>query len=288
MVYLLPVFERLSRRRLYRKGMRSVAVPTPEGRLHSYEGRGDSAGPPMVMLHGIGSSATAYAALLARLRPHASVLWAPDLPGHGFSDPVVGEPRFEELYQRVARAIDARFDAPFVLIGTSLGGGLALRYAIERPEKVARLVLCSPAGAQMSDAAFAQLKHTFRMDRRTAGVEFVDRLFDRPPVYRRLLGREVRHLLGRPLVQRLVHNAGPEDFLSAEEVAGLQPPTLLLWGTEERLLPEECLDWFRQYLPGHVQIERPAGFGHSAHLERPAQLARRIVEFIDGASGELS
>jgi pimeloyl-ACP methyl ester carboxylesterase len=46
------------------------------------------------------------------------------------------------------------------------------------------------------------------------------------------------------------------------------------------LLPASSLAYFRRHLPGHVVIEEPEGFGHCPHVDAPARLARRIVDFI--------
>jgi pimeloyl-ACP methyl ester carboxylesterase len=73
---------------------------------------------------------------------------APDLPGHGFSGPWSGSPTPERLFGAVSEALDAVVDERMVLVGSSLGGALALRYAMERPERLVALALISPAGAR--------------------------------------------------------------------------------------------------------------------------------------------
>jgi len=281
---LYDLYERLVRRHLNRQGLHSRLIEDDGWPIHLYDTGDDSTGTPYVVIHGIGSSASAYAPLLKRLMPHTGRLIAPDLPGHGFSplpDPL---PNPEALYGQLERTLVKSYDTPAVVIGTSLGGGLALRFALDHPERVSKLILCSPAGAQMSDEAFAELREVFRMDSAAKGSAFLERLFDRPPRLRGLIGRQVKRLLDRPIVQHFLDVTSPEDQFSVEEIAALRPDTLLIWGRAEKLLPYECLEWYRTHLPATVTIEEPDGFGHSAHLEVPDALTARILAFARGGA----
>ena len=71
---------------LNRRGFGSLTVPTEAGALQVYEARGPAALPTVVLLHGLGSTASAFGPLLIRMLPEAGRLVAPDLPGHGFSE----------------------------------------------------------------------------------------------------------------------------------------------------------------------------------------------------------
>lgn len=273
--------ERLARLRLRAGGLRGRTVETAAGPMFAYDAPGRGPRPPLVLLHGIGSSATAYGKLMLGLLPHVRRLMAPDLPGHGFS--ATPPPGFdpEALVEQAIGLVDALLDEPAVVVGTSMGGGLALRYAIARPARVRALVLCSPAGAPMSAEALDTLRAQFELAGPADARAFVERLFaDRPPAPA-LVARAVRDRLTRPVVRDLLARVGPETFLTAEEAATLAPPTLLLWGGAERVLPEESLAWLRAHLPEAVQIERPAGWGHSAHLEQTGALVERVVRFVD-------
>ena len=94
--------------------------------------------------------------------------------------------------------------------------------------------------------------------------------------------------LGAPVVEALIAGIDEHTFLKPEEAARLKPPTLLMWGDQERILPASCLAWFRAHLPAHVEISEPPGHGHSAHLERCADLSRRIVDFAERVSSPVA
>ena len=95
-------------------------------------------GPPLVLLHGWAMHSGIWGGLVADLARRHRV-HAVDLPGHGFSAP---EPSF--TIEGVVRSLDAAFAAersPLTVIGWSLGGQIALVWALAHPERIARLVL---------------------------------------------------------------------------------------------------------------------------------------------------
>ncbi len=275
--------EKAARLRLRAGGLARRAIEGPAGSIHVYDAEGSGPRPPVLLLHGIGSSATAYGKLMLGLLPRAARVLAPDLPGHGFSHPIAPPVDPEALAEQCVSIVDTLLDPldPVVLVGTSMGGALALRYALARPARVAALVLCSPAGAPIEGDDLDALRAQFRVEALPDARAFVDRLFAGRPPARWLVSRAVRDRLRRPVVQTLLAGVGPESFLTPAEAARLDPPTLLLWGGRERVLPEGCLEWFARHLPDSARIERPAGWGHSAHLEHTAELVDRICAFVD-------
>ncbi|MBL8608952.1 MAG: alpha/beta fold hydrolase, partial [Myxococcales bacterium] len=148
---LIPALERLGKVALGRRGVVSKDVDTPLGRVHTYEvkGRGELA--QTCILHGYGSAATAFGPLILRLARHSRGVIAPELPGHGFSEIPGARLDTEGLFAAMRHALDELLPEPSIVLGNSLGGAVALRYAIERPERVKALVLVSPAGAPMED-----------------------------------------------------------------------------------------------------------------------------------------
>src|SRR5579859_2458710 len=161
---ILPAFERAGRYALNRRGFESRVVETERARLHAYEAAGQGEMPTIVVLHGIGSGATAFGATLLRIRPHVRRIVALDLPAHGFSSPPSVHLTPETLSGIVGDALAQLVPESMVLIGNSLGGALALRYAVDHPEKVCGLVLCSPAGARIPEEEWLALKRDFTIE----------------------------------------------------------------------------------------------------------------------------
>ncbi len=265
------------------RGFRTRYVRTRVGRVHLLEARGHGPLPTLVLLHGLSAAGFHYYPLLRALRPRVRHLVAMDMPGHGLSDvPATG------LTQATLRAgLYGAFESVLrahesvVLFGNSLGGLAALRYALEKPERVRALVLFAPGGAAMTDAEVEDLQRTFHLRTHGQALAFVDRLFARPSRLRHLYAWGVRRTFAPSHIRGFVADLKPAQFLREEELAALRVPTLLLWGQHERILPMSNFEFFERALPGHARVELYRGVGHTPFLERPGEVARRILSFVE-------
>lgn len=276
---ILPAAEKLGRFAMNRRGMTSRHVDVGGVRVHVYDGEGGGTLPPVVLLHGLGSAGVAFAALAARIRPHVRRLVIPELPGHGFSTrghrPVTPEILLEAVIGSVAKVVEQ----PAIIYGSSLGGALAIKYALEHPDRVRALVLVSPAGAQLPDDEWRALVETFDVKDRHDAMRFLRRIYHKPPWFLGLLAREFPDLLAKPAIREILESASQDQLLRPDELASLAMPILFLWGRSEKLLPTSALRYFQSHLPKHAIIEEPEGFGHTPQLEEPARLGDRVVEF---------
>ena len=281
MPHLFDVLLHATAIRLRHRGFRSRWFGSVGRRIHVWESRGDPDGPDILMVHGIGASAASMAPALLRLAPHARRLWAIDLPGHGFSDLPEPLPSLNEASEAVFDAFDQLIEGPVVLYGASLGGAVSMKYTLARPDKVRRLVLMAPAGAPMSPTVLADVDARFSLQSARDGRRFLEALYHNAPWYRFIIGGSITHLLSRPMVRHLFNSITVDDMLSPEEAAELSLPILLIWGESERILPEECLRWYRRHLPAHTVFRHPVEFGHSPHLEYPSTLVNMVLDFLD-------
>ena len=276
---LLPLVERAARRALNRSGLASRVTRSSIADHHLYDARGEGALPTVVVLHGISSAATAFAPVIQRLRPHVRRVLAPDAPGHGFSSGPFEPLTPDTLFTSMRELLDAELDEPAILFGNSLGGAVALSYALERPERVRGLFLSSPAGAAMSEEAFRTFLKTFDMRSGKETRAFLDRLYHRTPWFTPLIAGDVQRSFARDAILSFTSSARSEHLVKKEQLAALKMPIHLVWGRSERLLPKENLDFFKENLPPHATIDEPEGLGHCPHLDDPARLTREIVAF---------
>ena len=102
-------------------------------------------GPPLVLVHGLGGAAWNFTDLAPLLAARHRVL-VPDLPGHGGTEPLPQLESLSDLALHVAAVIEHEDMSPAAVLGYSMGGPVALRLGVERPEVVSSLVLVAAAG----------------------------------------------------------------------------------------------------------------------------------------------
>jgi len=278
---LLPAADQLARLSLRARGLASSTVRVRGLDLHVYDGAGRGRLPTVVMLHGLGAGGASFGPMVTALRPHVRRVILPELPGHGFSARPAdgGDITADLLLDAISDALDGLLDEPAIVLGNSLGGAVALGYALRRPERVRGLMLVSPAGAKMEADEWRELVSAFDLTTTAEARRFLERVYHRPPWFLALFAHEFPDVLKKPAVRQILASVTPEHSPTPDELALLSMPILLLWGRSERLLPASALAWFRQHLPPQTVIEEPAGFGHAPQLEQPERLAARVVAF---------
>jgi len=235
----------------------------------------------MLLVHGLGAQSAGFARLVRLLRRHARTLTLVDLPGHGGSDRMRrGSLDVASLMSGVRESFAAVLSGrePATIIGNSLGGAVALRYALERPAHVRSLVLLSPGGAPISNHDMASLRQRFDVRTRSDARRFIAELMHKPPVYTRLIETSLARRLGQPNVRDFFDSLGDDAFFSPEQLRSLAVPTTLVWGGADRILPRTMRDFYRAHLPPSTVFIEPPTLGHSPHLENPALVARLVVD----------
>jgi len=288
------IFERAALLRLKPLGARGEWLELGGERIHqiSLPPERPRAGPssPLILVHGLGSNAGSYGPLMRRASPYFKRLAAPSAPGQGLSPPPRSAYDSEGVYM-IWRALLDQHSArePCFVLGTSLGGAIALRYAIERPERVRGLILCSPAGAQMSAEEIEEIRGRFNMSKLSDGQRFLRLLFDQPPPLSYLLGLAVRSTLGGDEVQGFLRSLTPQLGLSSAQLAQLRSPTLLFWGQRERILPRGILKRYQASIPPELlTLREPARFSHSPQLESVDELISELLAWLPGLESPLT
>jgi pimeloyl-ACP methyl ester carboxylesterase len=263
-----------------RRGFTSRTVATSKGGVHVLIGP-RRAGPTLVLLHGMSASGVSYGPMLPHLLERVGRVVLPDLPGHGFS----ARPTkidAEVVQGGLVEALDRVLDEPAFVFGNSLGGFVATRFALARPERVRGLVLASPAGTPSTQDEIDEVKRTFAVRGHRDALAFLDRLLARPdPRLRHVFALALRARFADPLIRALLDSVEVGAGIADHELRSLRPPTLLVWGAHDRILPERHRDFYREHLPAHAQRETPARFGHSPHLDNPRAISERVLAFID-------
>jgi pimeloyl-ACP methyl ester carboxylesterase len=241
-------------------------------------------GPPLLFLHGAGFTGS-------WLRFHEALAKGADLlaPEHiGFGDTPMQEwmRGMDDMlvhYDDLVRTLDLeRFD----LVGYSLGGWIAARYAVLWPERVRSLTLIVPAGLrlpgtptppdvflmdpdQLADHLFEDRTNIDEVFALPEGVDPIDaamRMYAQMSAAARLLWNP-RHDRSLPRVLRRI-----------------TAPTLLVGAENDRLLPDEnTVGSYGQLIP-HARTERIPGTGHALVIEQPDAVAQTVLNFVKEAS----
>ncbi len=260
----------------------------------------EGSGPPALLIHGIGASLDYWQWTVPALRGSYTT-YALDFPGFGLSDPLESADTPLGAAQTTLGFMDSVGIEAAVIVGSSLGGGIAVATAGTAPRRCAALVLAAPAGfgtglglsmrltalPLVGEALLALtarfpilgLRDAFADQRRIP-----DALFD-------LVRRDsARPVTAKTFLRVLRASASPRG-ISAETVsrihaaaALIEAPTLLVWGDRDRVIPpgqaKTALGLIRD-----SRVEVLAGIGHVPFIESPSEFNSIMTSFLREAAG---
>jgi 2-succinyl-6-hydroxy-2,4-cyclohexadiene-1-carboxylate synthase len=237
-------------------------------------------GTPLVLLHGMAGERHDWNRLLAALPPDYPTLRY-DLRGFGQSTAQQGLPYSHS--DDLLALLDARGIERAPVLGLSMGGGVALNFALNHPDRVSHLILISPAmvGWEWSDewkALWRGVSHAARAGDMALARE---RWFQHPmfaAVRRTDAADELRHAIGAYHGRQWILDTQRDELPDPERLHTLAAPTLLLTGEEDFGDLRLIADVIEGAAPGVKRIDYE-GAGHMLHLERPADVATAIVSW---------
>jgi len=270
----LTVDEWMSRRALRAAGLRAAEISGPDGDITVWQG---GAGPTMVLLHGAGDQAGAWARTV-RMLVGSHRLVIPDLPGHGASDPRRGPLDIGRLLAGVEAVMDTLpADRPVVLVGNSLGAWLAFLYAREHPERIDRLVAVN-GGPIRNENPGAVLFPADREQARAVMRSMMGPNSLMPPD--NVLDDMVRRARVGPAARLAATADGMEPYLLDGRLDEVTVPVELVWGEEDGLMPVAYARRLLDGLPA-ARLHLVAGCGHIPQRECPDRVVRVLTEALE-------
>lgn len=251
-------------------------------------------GPTVVMLHGAGPGASGWSNFNRNVEAFVSAGYRvilPDQPGFNKSAPIVtATPRFHLNAKAVLELLDALGIEQAHLIGNSMGGGSALAFALEYPERLERLILMGAAGLGPSIFQAQPME----------GIKLLFALYQNPT--RENLEKMLRVFLFNPtlITEELIeqrfesmhfNHAHLENFMHSMELnpitktdfssrlAEIRHKTLVVWGRDDRFVP---LDWGLKLLWGmpDARMHVFPCCGHWAQWEKAEEFNRLALDFL--------
>jgi pimeloyl-ACP methyl ester carboxylesterase len=277
-------------------GRYDVQFKTLHGHRRAYVKVGT--GPALLLLHGLGCDHTTWEPVIESLSRRYTVI-APDLLGHGQSD----KPRADYTLGGYANGMRDLITVlgidKVTVIGHSFGGGVAMQFAYQFPERTERLMLVasgglgpevSPAIRAISTPGFHQVMGMLTLPGvRQAGVAGLHLLARSPlkltrdldevaGIYDTFKDPAARHAI-RHVVRAVVDWHGQIVTMADRAYLTEAMPMSVVWGRDDRVIPVRHANTAARLAPG-ARVEVIPDAGHFPHKDHPVRFARIVHDFI--------
>ncbi|MDQ3618744.1 MAG: alpha/beta fold hydrolase [Actinomycetota bacterium] len=258
------------------------------------------AGPPVVLLHGLGATNASMLPTLWDLSQDHRVM-APDLPGFGESSKPIRSYDAAFYAQWLVAFLDEVGVERASLIGNSMGGRVAIEGALHAPDRVHRLVLFAPSPAFIKKRQFVELVRVLRPEMALLPlrvphkqvVRSIKRLFAQPgrladPWYDAAADEFIR-IFSTPRGRIAFFSAARQIYLEEphgdtgfwDRLRELAPPSLFIWGQRDKLVPAGFARHVERALPDATSIVLD-DCGHVPQYELPDKAHELAREFLAG------
>ena len=255
----------------------SKKIKVGELDIHYFTG---GQGDPLVVIHGGGAGADSWLQNVAGLSEHYEV-YVPDLPGFGHSQSMYGDYGISEFVKFLEDFTHSLGLNRFHLVGHSIGGGIALRYALKFPHKISKLVLVSSMYLGKEIALWVRFLSS-SVFFRSLGVAAVAIL------------KAVKWLVDlvyaplkfvNPLPQAKV-NMGKglttlkeQTTVLVNQLSELMMPILLVWGANDGIVPVSQAYAAARLIPD-CQLQVFEDCGHSVYKQRVKEFSHLLTKFL--------
>ncbi|WP_454597001.1 alpha/beta fold hydrolase [Qipengyuania sp. SM2507] len=285
-------------------GPPSQFVELADGRSVHLRDEGPRDAPVVMLLHGSNADLHTWQPWAVDLRGDYRVIRY-DQRGHGLTGPAAdGDYRREAFIADVDLVADALGLEGFVLGGNSMGGAIAMGYAIAHPERLEGLVLVDASGVPMnhrSENASADESED------EGGGNILFTLARLPGINALVASITPRALIEQSLSQSVSNQAVvtpeavdrywellrypgnrtatldrfaiPREEYARADVTRVTVPTLVMWGEEDALIPFTAAGWYMGALPNAELVHYP-GIGHLPMEEAPERSVADLREFL--------
>jgi pimeloyl-ACP methyl ester carboxylesterase len=235
-------------------------------------------GPAVLVLHGWGGSSDSWLEVQKILASKGYRVICPDFPGFGKSISPK-KPWGIDDYSRLILNFSKRLGLEeFFLLGHSFGGRVAIRFAVQHPEKLKSLILCNSAGIKPKLGLKAKLIYwvaaignAIFTPRRLARFKDAAR-----SIFYSFL-RKKDYVKAKGVMKETIKMALTDDLLP--DLAEIRTRTLIVWGGKDKMVPPKYAEVMKRNIK-NSKLEIFPKVGHSPHLEVPGKLSELILKFL--------
>ncbi|GIV61534.1 MAG: alpha/beta hydrolase [Rhodothermaceae bacterium] len=254
--------------------MPSTPHPVHETQGFRYVDEGPAATlPPLVLLHGMMGDPGNWSATVAALAARGYRVLAPELPIY---DLPAAQTSVQGLTDYLHAFLRTVHDGPVALGGNSLGGHVALRYALQHPDRVVSLVLSGASGIYEVEIGSSTMRRRDRdFIRERAALTFY-----RDDLVTEDLVERIYHLINdRVRALRLIRMArSVQAETLTHRLPDIKAPTLLIWGRDDRITPPDVAETFARLLP-RAELHFLDRCGHAPMMEHPDRFNAILLDF---------
>ena len=237
-------------------------------------------GHPLVVIHGGSDGSRAWLQNANELSKHYTV-YVPDLPGFGRSQPIDGDYYIPELVEFVDGFSHNLGLEGFHLMGHSLGGGIALSYALKFPHKITKLVLVSSMCLGREIALWVRLLSNRALCRSIGkavlailrGVKWVIDLLLAPLEFVIPINWTSMHL------GCSVTTIKEQTTVLIHRLSEIMVPTLIVWGDKDPIIPVKQAYAAAQLIPD-CQLRVFENCGHSVYRQKTPEFSQLVTAFL--------
>ncbi|HLY98516.1 MAG TPA: alpha/beta hydrolase [Candidatus Angelobacter sp.] len=264
-------------------GLRLREIQVDDHKIKYAEGgRGEA----VLLLHGFGAESGNWNRMAKRLTRHYRVI-APDLPGWGRSTRLEdGSYGYPVQVERIHRLVQELGLTRFHLMGHSMGGGIAARYAAKYPDEVMTLGLMAAHGLvepreSAIRRAIAGGENWLLVSSPQDFQRLVDHLFiHRPPAPRAVVQYLMRQAISRREKNRQIFaDMHSTDSPLIDILPQIKAPTLLIWGDEDMLVDVSAVEVFKEKISHAKALVLHSG--HMPLVEHGRECAEAYLAFLD-------
>jgi len=253
-------------------------------------------GDPLVLVHGVGGAWQTWLLNLQGLAARHRVI-AIDVPGFGQSDPLPAAPDMSAYVASIAGLLDQLGLHRVTILGHSLGGVAAMRFALEHPERTASLVLVDGGGIKMAAARLRMVVGSLIVIHAVMSREAVVRALVRRPRLRRAamsgmvpdpaiataaLTHELVSIFASTGLVNALKSGSRDDI--GDYAERITTPTLLIWGDRDQVVPLAVAQRLAARLP-QARLVTFAGVGHCPMLEQADRFNDLVADWVDELPG---